>query len=213
MSVVQKSPVESRKAARRSRSIALAVRVKTGGKIQAVRVCQESCKRAGILHAWEHGKLLEELLYRVTITGSPYGAYEPDATLAARLGITVRQLRTRRDNLVDAGLVESQLGIPPGGTGPVHHYRLLELFNTLAQSILMVADVVKTVAKKVVRTVWKKTSELLSTKKTSTKAFAKPVHNLPKNEPVSAVQVSEKPVGNAWIALMRRPKVVQEARL
>lgn len=115
-----------------SKKIALGFHLHTADVLQRIRVCSDICRDAGISNWEQAGRLLEYLAYASRITTAQFGAWDSDATISAHLGWRNRdQVKRLKKKLVDAGLIETGLGIPQGRKAPCTHYRLTVFLGKL----------------------------------------------------------------------------------
>lgn len=119
-----------------SKKIALTFHHHTTDVGQRIALCRDICRDRGISNWEQAGQLLEYLAYASRITTSQFGAWDADTTVSMHLGWRSRdQVKRIKRKLIDAGLIETGLGIPLGRTAPCTHYRLTTFLGKLMKRL------------------------------------------------------------------------------
>lgn len=118
-----------------SQKMALAFHSATASRTEREQRCREICKSRGVVSE-RAAQLLEHISFLARITTGQFGAYESDQVIAGQLGWRNRdQVRYQRQLLLDAGLLETGRGVPPGRKAPVLHYRLTKVFRATWKAV------------------------------------------------------------------------------
>ena len=119
-----------------SQKMALAFQSATASRSEREQRCRDMCKSRGVVGVERAAQLLEHVSFLARITTGQFGAYESDQVIAQKLGWRDRyQVRRARQKLIDAGLIETGRGVPPGQKAPVLHYRLTRVFRATWKAV------------------------------------------------------------------------------
>lgn len=130
--------IQSCKNAVISKKLALSFHLHTTDINQRRALCTDVCRKAGLPGSEMKGQLLEYLTYASRITTSEFGAWDSNETIAKRLGWRNRdQVKRAKLALIEAGLIETGLGIPKGQKAPHTHYRLTRRLGDMIKRLIV----------------------------------------------------------------------------